>query len=89
MKRKQRPLAYKIRSIWKGNYLSFCFNNKIMRRNETINFKDVGKNVYILNGKIKFYFDIEKKYIGYKFGQLFFTKKMGYNIHNDKKKKKK
>jgi len=84
-----KPLSYKGRSVWKGNFISFVNDGDIVKRNQVISESDIGKSVYILNGKYLSLFEIEKKFIGFKFGQFEFKKSMGYIIHPERKKKKK
>lgn len=81
-------LSHKTRSIWKGFF--FQKINNQMGRNCTISAKHIGKDVMIYNGRRFQKFRIKYRYVGYKFGQFFFTKKMGAGIHaKDIKKKKK
>lgn len=84
-----RPLSYKGRSIWKGNFISFIKDKMIVKRNQVISKYDIGKNVYIYTGRNLILFEIDRKHVGYKYGQFIFTKRMGYVIHPERRKKKK
>lgn len=74
-------LKYKTRSIWKG--YSFVGSLKNIRNNRIyiIKKKDLGKEVYIYNGKYYIKFNISLKHIGFKLGQFSLTKKIGMKIH--------
>lgn len=84
-------LSHKTRSSWKGFFFQTKkINTNEVSRNSTIFAKDIGKDVSIYNGKNFQKFRIKYRNVGYKFGQFFFTKKMGAGIHSkDLKKKKK
>lgn len=86
-------LSHKTRSNWKGFFFRLKTLPDIVARNNTIFMKDIGKEIYIYNGKKFQNFRIKYRHVGYKFGQFFFTKKMGASNHvkaisNLKKKKK-
>ena len=83
----RKALAYKGRSIWKGKFFQFISLNKNkLNRTYYLRKCDIGKEVYVYNGRLFYKFKILSKYIGYRIGQFIFTKKIGKNIHMKKKK---
>ncbi len=74
------------RSIWKGPYTnSNLFNTKnIYSRNSTVTASFINKRVFIYNGKNLVPVLINREKVGFKFGELSFTRKT-----NNKKTKKK
>lgn len=74
-------LSYKSRSVWKGYSQKGKINSVTFNRFYLIKKKDVGKEVYVYNGKNASKFNILYKHIGYKLGQFQYTKRLGMSNH--------
>ena len=74
------------RSIWKGPYINTNIINtkKIYSRNSVITSSFINKRIFIYNGKNLIPVIINREKVGFKFGELSFTRK----ITNKKTKKK-
>lgn len=76
-------LGYKGRSVWKGIYLTSKIYNDddIMNRRIVIFKTDIGKEVYIHNGKWFYSLKITNRHVGFRLGQFILTKRLGRYIH--------
>lgn len=81
-----RVLGYKGRSNQKG---FFIFLKKTNNRNSQISSFLLGKSILIKNGFSEKRFVFKKRNLKTKLGQYFLTKRIGFNIHMIKAKKKK
>lgn len=88
------------RSVWKGNYIAPFFFRvsskkvllkkkiiKVWNRASSIPFSFINKNVLIYNGKVFKKIFITRQKVGYKFGELCFTR-MPRRLMEKKKKSK-
>jgi hypothetical protein len=82
-----RVLSYKGRSIWKGLYFFLKKKNNNIR-NIQISKKFLNNTIIIKNGIQEKRIVLKKKNLYTKFGQYFYTKRLGFKIHIKKKKKK-
>jgi ribosomal protein S19 len=87
----RKCLGYKGRSIWKGFYIGNKIkdNDTFYDRRIIITKSDIGKEVYVYNGKRFLLVKITRRTVGYRLGQFVFTKRLGRTIHIVKRKKKK
>lgn len=80
-------LGYKGRSCWKSFWHINVYNNEFVFRNNVICNVDVGKTVYIYNGKSFIEFTIRSIHVGYKFGQFILTRQFNKPLNKKKIKK--
>ena len=73
-----------MRSKWKLKYNLDTKDDQLKERNWTILKKDLNKEVLIYNGNKKKSLTITKDMLYFKFGDFFFTRRYGNDIHKKK-----